>query len=106
MQVLALLRVPPTVDRSRMAALVPSEARHIWHMHLAGSLRAVHFLQAPGASHPSGVSLMLEVADLPQAQALISALPMVAEGLATPELLPLAPFAAYGSLFAAGGAAQ
>ena len=100
MQVLALLRVLPTATPDQMAALIRPEARHVWDLHLSGTLRAVHFLQSPGAPYPNGVSLMLEVSDPAQAEALIAALPMVSEGVAKPEVLPLAPFTSYATLFA------
>jgi hypothetical protein len=100
MQILALLRVVPTAAPDRFAALVRPEAQHVWTLHLAGTLRAIHFLQAPDAPYPMGVSMLLEVADPAQAQTLIAALPMVAAGLVQPELLPLAPFTSYATLFA------
>lgn len=106
MQVIAILRTLPTTTPARLAPLIKPEAQAVWSMHLNGTLRSAHFIQAPGAAHPEGVTLMLEVDSLAVAEGLIAALPMVAEGLISTQVLPLAPFSAYGALFAnlpAGG---
>lgn len=100
MQVLAILRTLPSATPDRLGPLVKPEAQHVWDMHLGGVLRAAHFLQAPGAPFPMGVSLMLEVDNPDQAKRLIDALPMVIEGVILAEVLPLAPFTGYSALFA------
>ncbi len=100
MQILALLRTLSTATPASLAPLVKPEAAEIWALHLNGTLRAAHFLQAPDALFPSGVALMLETDTAAAAKALIAALPMVAEGLITAEILPLAPFTSYAALFA------
>ena len=100
MQILAILRTLPAATPDRLGPLVKPEAEEIWALHLNGTLRSAHFLQAPGAPFPSGVTLMLETDNLATAEALIDALPMVAEGLIAAEILPLAPFTSYAALFA------
>lgn len=100
MQILALLRTLPSATPDRLGPLVKAEAEQIWALHLNGTLRSAHFLQAPGAPIPSGVTLMLETDNLATAEALIGGLPMVVEGLIAAEVLPLAPFTSYASLFA------
>ena len=100
MQILALLRTLPSATPDHLGPLVKSEAEEIWALHLNGTLRSAHFLQAPGAPFPSGVTLMLETDNLATAEALIDALPMVAKGLIAAEILPLAPFTSYAALFA------
>ena len=100
MQVIAILRTLPTTTPAHLASLVKPEAEAVWAMHLNGALRSVHFIQSPGAAHPEGVTLMLEVESTDVAESLIATLPMVAEGLITTQILPLAPFSDYGALFA------
>lgn len=100
MQVLALLRILPTTRPDQLAPLIKPEAKHVWAMHLTGTLRSIHFLQAPAASFPMGVSMLMEVDSTEQVGALINTLPMVAQGLVSTEILPLAPFTSYAALFA------
>jgi len=100
MQILVVLRTLPSTTPERLGPLVKPEAEEIWALHLNGTLRAAHFLQAPGAPFPNGVTLMLETDSLATGEALIGALPMVAEGLIAAEILPLAPFTSYAALFA------
>lgn len=99
MQVIAILQTLPATTPARLAPLVKPEAEAVWAMHLNGTLRSAHFIQAPGSTHPEGVTLMLEVESPSVAESLIAALPMVGEGLITTQILPLAPFSAYGALF-------
>jgi hypothetical protein len=100
MQILAILRTLPSATPDRLGPLVKPEAEAIWALHLEGKLRAAHFLQAPGAPFPNGVTLMLEADNLAAAEAMIGALPMLAKGLISAEILPLAPFTSYEALFA------
>jgi hypothetical protein len=100
MQILALLKTLPTATPALLGPLVKPEAEMVWAMHLTGAVRTAHFLQGPDAAHPTGVALMLEVESPSQAQALMDRLPMVAEGLISVELLPLAPFTSLAALFA------
>lgn len=100
MQVLALLRLLPQATPEVLRPLIRPEAQHVWSMHLSGTLRAIHFLQAPGAPFPTGVSMLMEAESPDQVRGLLDALPMVAHGLVATEILPLAPFTSYAALFA------
>ena len=100
MQVLVLLRMLPTSTPEKLIPLIKPEAQHVWSMHLTGALRSIHFLQAPGAAFPMGVSILLEADSAEHAATLIHALPMVSHGLVSTEILPLAPFTSYAALFA------
>ena len=100
MQVLALLQILPSATPDRMGPLIPSEARHVWSQLAAGTLRHIHFLKTPGAPFPTGVSMMMEVANPAEAEALVRDLPMVKAGLVSVDIHPLAPFTSLAALFA------
>jgi hypothetical protein len=96
MKFLLLMHPTPGADRAQMAPVLPAEVRHAWAMYRSGVAREL-YMREDG----KGAVLVLECADLGEAERQASALPLVQAGLARLEIIALAPFAPFESLFAA-----
>jgi muconolactone delta-isomerase len=95
MKVLAIEREVTGVDASRFTPeLGAAEARRVWELHQAGTIREVYFR----ADEPSAV-LALECADTAAAEAALASLPMVAAGLIRFEIVPLRAYPGFARLF-------
>jgi muconolactone delta-isomerase len=94
MRILALER-----ELSSAAACTPellrAEARAVWNLQQQGIVREVYFR----ADRHEAV-LMLECADIAEAQAHLAALPLVQAGLITFDVIPLVPYDGFARLFA------
>ena len=96
MRILAIERDVPGVVPERFSAdLGAKEARRVWDLQQAGTIREVNFRE----DQPSAV-LVLECADVAAAQAVLGTLPLVAAGLIRFEILPLRAYPGFGRLFA------
>ncbi|MCB8983199.1 MAG: superoxide dismutase [Ardenticatenaceae bacterium] len=73
-----------------------AEALRVWELYQAGIVRQVYFR----ADRPEAV-LVLECADVAEAESALQTLPLVAAGLITFEIIPLAPYPGFARLFAA-----
>lgn len=95
MKILALEVDAPGADVGAFtAALLQAEARRAWELTQAGVLRELYFR----ADRHAAV-LVLECASTVEAQAVLATLPLVATGLITFEVIPLAPYPGFARLF-------
>ncbi len=76
--------------------IAAAEARRAWDLHQAGTIRELYFR----ADFPAAV-LVLECADVVQAQMALASLPMVAAGLIRFEVVPLRAYPGFARLFGA-----
>ena len=98
MRILAIERPVPGANEARFTPeMGAAEARRVWELHQAGSIRDLYFR----ADETSAV-LMLECDDVAAAHAVLASLPLVAAGLIEFELLPLRAYPGFGRLFAPG----
>ena len=96
MRILAIEREMPGVTPDQFSAdLGAREARRVWDLQQAGTIREVNFR----ADEPSAV-LVLECDDLAGAQTALDTLPLVEAGLIRFEILPLRAYPGFGRLFA------
>lgn len=96
MRIIASLTFAPGANIEAFMAMRREEAAEVWRLYKDGSLRVASL-----RADRKGALLELEVADAAAAQALIDALPAVKAGIFSCELIPLAPFESYETLFAA-----
>ena len=95
MKILALeADAPGADDGAYTAALLQAEARRAWELFQAGVIRELYFR----ADRHAAV-LVLECASSEEAQAVLATLPLVAAGLITFEVIPLAPYPGFARLF-------
>ena len=95
MKILALEADAPGADEGAYtAALLQAEARQAWELFQAGVIRELYFR----ADRHAAV-LVLECASSEEAQAVLATLPLVAAGLITFEVIPLAPYPGFARLF-------
>ena len=95
MRILAIERPVAGVDQAQFTPeLRVAEARRAWELHQAGLIRELYFY----AEEPMAV-LVLECADVAEADAALESLPMVAACLIDFELLPLRAYPGFARLF-------
>jgi hypothetical protein len=94
-QYLVILRLKPDATPDKLGPLARPEAARAWEMLAAGVLRSIHFIKGP-----AGAVLLFEAGDESEVAAHAGRLPLVAAGLVTVEVLPLAPFTGFAALFA------
>lgn len=95
MQILAIERAVPGIPPERFTAeLSAAEARRVWDLHQQGAIRELFFRE----DQPAAV-LILESADVAEAQTVLASLPLVAAGLIDFELIPLRAYAGFARLF-------
>jgi muconolactone delta-isomerase len=95
MKILALEQEIPGVRGEAFRPHLKAEAARAWELYQAGVLREIHFRQ----DRHSAV-LVLECADVAEAQATLNTLPLVKEGLIAFEVILLAPYPGFARLFA------
>jgi muconolactone delta-isomerase len=97
MRILAIERpVAGVTDEQFTPEIAAAEARRAWDLHQDGTIRELYF----HADEPMAV-LILECADLAEADGALSSLPMVAAGLIEFEVLPLRAYPGFARLFGA-----
>ena len=95
MKILALEADAPGADAGAYTTvLLQAEARRAWELLQAGVIRELYFR----ADRHTAV-LVLECASSEEAQAVLATLPLVAAGLITFEVIPLAPYPGFARLF-------
>ena len=99
MKFLVLMHPAPGADPAKMKPVLPAEVRHAWEMYRAGTAREL-YMRRDG----KGAVLVLECEDAAEAERKSAELPLVAAGLAQVEVIALAPFTPFESLFAGPGA--
>jgi hypothetical protein len=95
MRVLAYLTFNPGADLAAFMAMRRDEAAMVWRFYKDGVLR-----DASLRADRQGALLAFEVADEAAARALVDSLPAVRAGIFGYELIALAPFESYETLFA------
>jgi muconolactone delta-isomerase len=95
MKILALERELPGAPAGGCQPLLKAEARRVWELQQLGSLREVYFHVGDHTA-----VLVLECADVREAQSLLATLPLVQAGLIGFDLIPLIPYDSYARLFA------
>ncbi len=94
MKVIALEVETPGSTAEQFQPHLRAEARRVWELYQAGTLREIYFRQDwPGAV------LILECADADEARAALATLPLVQAGLIAFEIIPLRPYPGLARLF-------
>jgi hypothetical protein len=94
MQILAIEKEQPDATPEQFASLSKAEAQRAWGFYQAGVFRQLYFR----ADEHSAV-IMLECANLTEAEAILQELPLVHAGLIRFELIPLAAYPGFARLF-------
>ncbi len=95
MKILAIEKEQPGVQPNQFASHLKAEALGTWRLYQSGLVRELYFRQ-----DGSEAVLMLECADVAEAQGLLDGLPLVQAGLITFEIIPLKPYTGFARLFA------
>lgn len=95
MKTLVLLELAEGRSPSELDPHAAAENRIVWDLYLRGVVREMHMRQ-----DAVGALLALETADADEARRIADALPMVAAGLLSAQVVPLAPFKPLEALFA------
>lgn len=94
MKVLALEVETPGSTAEQFQPHLKAEARRVWELYQAGTLREIYFRQDwPGAV------LILECADAGEARDALATLPLVQAGLIAFEIIALRPYPGLARLF-------
>lgn len=96
MKILAVERDLVGVDAAAMPPLLKAEAMRVWDLVQAGVVRETYFR----ADRPSAV-LVLECANVEEAEQVLATLPLVQAGLIAFNIIPLVSYPGFGRLFAA-----
>jgi muconolactone delta-isomerase len=95
MKILALERnVQGATEENLTDALLKEEATRAWQLHQSGVIREMYFRADRHAS-----ILMLECATVVEANAVLSTLPLVQEGLIEFDVIPLVAYPGFARLF-------
>ena len=95
MKILALEHELPNVTAEQFQPYANDEARKVWELQQAGSIREIYF-----RADRNEVVLVLECASVTEAQEILSTLPLVQNKLITFELIPLKAYPGFERLFA------
>ena len=95
MKILAMGKDVPGVAAAAFRPHLQAEAARVWELQQAGVLREIYFRQ-----DRSDAVLILECADVVEAQRVLGTLPLVRERLITFEVIPLKPYPGLARLFA------
>jgi hypothetical protein len=98
MRILALEREMPGTAGEAFKPHLKAEATRVWELYLAGVLREIYFRD----DQPTAV-LLLECADVEEANNVLGTLPLVREGLIAFDVIPLKPYPGFARLFAQEG---
>lgn len=93
-KVLAIEHDVPNVSASEFKPHLREEAWQVWELYLSGVLREIYFRQ-----DKTDAVLILECANLAEAQSVLNTLPLVQAGLIEFEVIPLAPYPGFARLF-------
>lgn len=94
MKILALEQEIPDVTAAEFKPYLQAEAARAWELYLAGVFRELYFREDRHAA-----VLIMECANIDEANEVLNTLPLVKEGLITFELIPLAPYPGFARLF-------
>ena len=96
MKVLAMERELPNVTAAQFQQYGTAEARQVWELVQAGIIRETYFRADRNAA-----VLILECSSVTEAEALLSNLPYVQNGLISFELIPLKAYPGFERVFGA-----
>lgn len=94
MKILAMEIETEGVTPEQFQPHLKTEARHVWELYQKGLIRELYF-----RADRSEAVLILECADVNEAQQILSSLPLVQAGLIAFEVLPLIPYPGFARLF-------
>ena len=95
MKILAMEKEIPGVTAERFTShLKKAEAARVWELYQAGVFRDLYFRQ-----DRSDAVLVLECADVAEANQVLNALPLVKEGLIAFDVIALIPYPGFSRLF-------
>jgi muconolactone delta-isomerase len=94
MKILALSKRPDGVTTEQIAPHRVAEAAQAWELYTSGVFRELYF-----RTDKPGAVVMLECADVAEAQKALATLPMVEAGVLDFDLIPLGPFLEFRHLF-------
>jgi len=96
MKILAMEKEIPGVTAEKFTShLKKAEAARVWELYQAGIFRELYFRQ-----DRSDAVLVLECADVAEANQVLNTLPLVREGLIAFDIIPLIPYPGFFRLFA------
>ena len=95
MKILAIEKEVPGLTAEDFKPHLKAEAARVWELYQAGVLRELYFRQD---RHEA--VLILECADVDEANEVLNTLPLVKEGLITFDIIPLGPYPGFSRLFA------
>ena len=95
MKILAIEKQVPGTTADDFRPYLASEAGMLWELYQSGAVREFYFRQDQNTA-----VLVLECANVEQAQSVLSTLPLVREGLIAFDVIPLRPYAGFARLFA------
>ena len=95
MRIPAIEKEIPGVSAQQFQPHLKAEAACVWELYQAGVFRELYFRQDEHAA-----VLMLECADVEEANAALNTLPLVKAGLIAFEVIPLIPYPGFSRLFA------
>ena len=96
MKILAMEKEMPNVIAEKFTPhLKKAEAARVWELYQAGVFRELYFRQ-----DRSDAVLVLECADVAEANQALNTLPLVKEGLIAFDIIPLIPYPGFARLFA------
>ncbi len=94
MKILALESETVGVEPEQFGPHLKAEARRVWELYQTGAIRELYF-----RADRSEAVLILECADVRDAQQILESLPLVQAGLITFEVIPLVPYPGFARLF-------
>ena len=97
MKILAIEKEVPGLTAEDFKPHLKAEAVKVWELYQAGVFRELYFRQ-----DRSEAVLILECADVEDANEVLNTLPLVKEGLITFDVIPLGPYPGFARLFAEG----
>lgn len=97
MKILAIEREVPGVTADQFQPHLEAEAERVWDLYQVGTLREFYFRE-----DQTTAVLVLEYANVEEAQQVLDTLPLVQEGLIAFDLIPLRPYPGFTRLFATG----
>ena len=95
MKILAIEKEIPGVMEEEFGPHLEAEAAKVWELYQADIFRELYFCK----DWPSAV-LVLECADVEEANEVLNTLPLVKEGLIAFDIIPLVPYPGFSRLFA------
>ena len=94
MKILAMEIEVVNIQPEQFGSFLKAEAQRAWELYQSGTLRELYF-----RADRSQAVLILECADMNEAQQILASLPLVKAGLIAFEVIPLVPYPGFARLF-------